>query len=97
MSGADSSAYHEAGHAVVAIAQGLTVRVATIIPDRQSHGRVSTPFRGPPPDLAIEESRAFAKMERHVLSALAGAVAQRIYGRSLQRYPRDDRLARGRF
>jgi ATP-dependent Zn protease len=34
-------AYHEAGHAVVALAQGLTVLEASIIPDRQNHGSVS--------------------------------------------------------
>ena len=39
-------AYHEAGHAVVAIAQGLTVRVATIIPDRQRRGHVPRPSEG---------------------------------------------------
>jgi ATP-dependent Zn protease len=72
----DESAYHEAGHVVVAILLGARVSHATIEPDRddgpQRHGDVRVLW---PRTTADERSLA----ERLVLTALAGPVAEMIY------------------
>ena len=78
-----ATAYHEAGHAVQALAEGLPVRHATIRPEGEVHGHVhygaATPlYRG---ELRLRTA------ERRGRTALAGMVAQRIHSpASLRRY-----------
>ena len=74
-----STAYHEAGHAVVAWRLGLKINAISIVPSSDgSLGRIyhSNPLRGI--DLELNESmRARARAENAIMVFLAGPIAQR--------------------
>lgn len=78
----ESTAHHEAGHAVVGVTLGFTVKRATIVPSEGSLGVVNT---GPLPAQimnARETQRSLAprerdKIERKIMSVLAGPAAEK--------------------
>lgn len=71
-------AYHEAGHAVIAHAFGTRPKLATIIPHKDSLGRVEhrSPLRGIRLDLDGSD-RARLRAERAIMICLAGPIAHR--------------------
>jgi hypothetical protein len=72
------TAYHEAGHAVVAIALGRSFRKVTIVPDEDSLGHVlHRPFpKGFRPDIDVG-SRNEHRIRQSVMCSLAGMAAER--------------------
>lgn len=72
------TAYHEAGHAVVAIALGRSFRKVTIVPDEDSLGHVlHRPFpKGFRPDIDVD-LRSERRIRQSVLCSLAGMAAER--------------------
>jgi len=77
-----ATAYHEAGHAVVAWAEGIRLRSVSIIPTDDTDGRVEhvNQLWGS----TIDSNRSDAnrlKAERHVRVSLAGQLAQRKFDR----------------
>jgi hypothetical protein len=79
-----STAYHEAGHAVAAIAQGVAVRSITIVPSKQEGyaGRVQHEDLTRRVNLDTDNSPNIrSRIERQIVVALAGAAAQRKYDR----------------
>lgn len=85
-----STAYHEAGHAVIAYHQRLKVYSATIRPDDDSSGRVRSQFpslEGVHLDYDDIPPRIRDRMERNARMSLAGGIAQRQFNpRSLRHY-----------
>ena len=78
------TAYHEAGHVVAALMQGVAVRSVTIVPDKQKayHGltRHEDLTRGV--DLETDNSsRTRSRIEKMIVVRFAGAAAQRRYDR----------------
>jgi len=74
----ETTAYHEAGHAVVAHALGLRVETVSVLEDEESLGRASIPLpEGFQPDDQGEGSVDL--MERQLTATLAGAAAQRMF------------------
>lgn len=76
----DSTLYHEAGHAVIALQQGVGVKSITVQPTANylgltSHYPIGDWFR---PDVAWSP-RVADRIDRHVRIALAGAAAERIW------------------
>jgi hypothetical protein len=74
-----ATAHHEAGHAVMAWALGLTVESVSIKPHRNSHGRVMIDVprwvsHGDPADPVV---RLWA--EANIISQMSGFVAERRY------------------
>jgi hypothetical protein len=79
-----STAYHEAGHAVAAIAQGVAVRSSTIAPDKQEGyaGRVRHGDLTRRVNIEADNSPSTrSRIERRIVVALAGTAAQRRYDR----------------
>ena len=79
-----STAYHEAGHAVAAIAQGVAVRSITIVPDKQEGyaGRVQHEDLTRQVNLEADNSPLTRlRIEKQIIVFLAGAAAQRKYDR----------------
>jgi hypothetical protein len=77
-------AYHEAGHAVANLFLDLPVKLVTIVPHKNSGGRVEAPGSSSLRrfDAAVELSlRKRDRLERNVRSSLAGAVAERRFAR----------------
>ena len=77
-----ATAYHEAGHAVVAWTQRIRIRAASLIPADGTDGRVS--FKHLLAGIQLDASRSDAsrlKAERHVRVSLAGHLAQRRFDR----------------
>src|SRR5262245_52740101 len=77
----EATAYHEAGHAVVAFQFHLRVKSVTIIPDaeRATSGSCSH-AQGFGPSIEYERSdRNRLRIERAVMCSLAGLEAQRKY------------------
>jgi hypothetical protein len=74
----EASAYHEAGHVVVAREMGLKIIGASIVPDQDGHGWAAhaDPLRGIRLDLATRDKTA-ARVEKCILVSMAGAIAQR--------------------
>src|ERR1700720_2292046 len=74
------TAYHEAGHGVVAYFLGVRLKKITIIPDEDYVGAVlhEKVVRGLSPDVDIS-LRNFANMEKLARIASAGDIAQRIH------------------
>ena len=71
-------AYHEAGHAVIGHALGITLRSVSIIPGKDFSGKllIDHPLRHV--DLGHDASdRARLKAERYIMATLAGPIAQR--------------------
>jgi ATP-dependent Zn protease len=72
------TAYHEAGHAVAAVALGVGAVYASIIPDPVQGTLGHTkhrPWPGPPPDMDWDRVRRHA--EPRIILALAGVVAEK--------------------
>src|SRR5215471_12724136 len=84
----EATAYHEAGHAVVAWVQGYKPHNATIIPDEDSHGHVlhADPLRR----IRLEwdnSDGARLRAEKAIRILLAGMTAQRkVSARSVRRW-----------
>lgn len=79
-------AYHEAGHAVMAIALGINLQKVTLIPENDSagHCKLEKISVG---DGADDSPRACKRIESLAMISLAGAIAQRIQNRrSLRHY-----------
>jgi hypothetical protein len=79
-----STAYHEAGHVVAAVAQGVALRAITIVPDKQEGyaGRVQHGDLTSRVNLEADNTaRTRSRIERQIVIALAGAAAQRRYDR----------------
>ncbi|RUW01101.1 MULTISPECIES: hypothetical protein [unclassified Mesorhizobium] len=71
-----ATAYHEAGHAVVAFLQFFKIEFATIKPAGEAAGMVKSMARGKvDPDIATPAMRA--KIEALIIVTLAGDIAQR--------------------
>ena len=75
-----STAYHEAGHAVMAWHEGLSINEISIVPDHKSSGRIihANPLRGIHLDMD-NSNRARIRAESAIRVALAGPIAQRHY------------------
>jgi len=73
-----STAFHEAGHAVIARSLGLKIHSATIVPVTGIHGRVehANPLRGIHLDYDGSD-RAHRRAETAIIVCLAGPAAQR--------------------
>jgi hypothetical protein len=83
-----ATAYHEAGHAVMAFQLGVEVRQITIVPDRDSAGSCSheklLKFRGT--ELCASPA-ARVRIEKLIMICLAGPLAQsKFKPRSVRRY-----------
>ena len=74
----ESTAYHEAGHAMMAWHEGLRINEISIVPDDDSSGRIlhANPLRGIHLDID-GSSRARIRAESSIRVCLAGAIAQR--------------------
>ncbi len=74
----ESTAYHEAGHAMMAWHEGLWINEISIVPDDDSSGRIlhANPLRGIQLDID-NSNRARIRAESAIRVALAGAIAQR--------------------
>ncbi len=73
------TAYHEAGHAMIALAAGLPIDTASIIPDADSLGRINLVHdlpAQPPPPLTAEQLTAIRVFE--AVYAVAGELAEEI-------------------
>ncbi len=83
---AKATAYHEAGHVVIATYLSMPVHTATIVPDKKgrTHGHVQhdLPLRRTSKEEVYELTlKARDRMERQIVVSLAGAAAQRRYSR----------------
>jgi ATP-dependent Zn protease len=75
-----ATAYHEAGHAIVAWHEKMVVHKITIIPDGETHGKVTHSNVLKSIHLDFNRSRrARQRAERSIRVALAGTIAQRRY------------------
>jgi hypothetical protein len=76
-----STAYHEAGHAIIAWRFGMHLRRVTIEPSEDSHGLVSGNFlaRVAKLDLGDIPPRVQRRIENYAVSMLAGTASQRRY------------------
>jgi hypothetical protein len=75
-----STAYHEAGHAVVAWLQGVGLKRISIVRDKSTHGhmRHRSMFGGmPPPDSVEPGASAKFRLEKKARICLAGPLAQK--------------------
>ena len=72
------TAYHEAGHAVVALSLGVRAHKATIVPDADSDGWVhhASPLGRLQADIETSD-RVRMRIEKRILIALAGDAAER--------------------
>jgi ATP-dependent Zn protease len=87
----ESTAYHEAGHAVAAYAHGVRTKALSIVPDGDSKGRHEQhPYFGGI-NLEFDSSpRAQRRVENMVLVCLAGPAAQRRFNtKGFRRYHAD--------
>jgi hypothetical protein len=83
-----ATAFHEAGHAIVAWSLGVGVKGVSIVPDADSTGRChhARLFRKKYPELD-DSLRAAVRMQKNVMIALAGLIAKGMYrARSVRHY-----------
>jgi fido (protein-threonine AMPylation protein) len=79
-----ATAYHEAGHSVMALLQGIRVSSATIIPAKDFHGQVRTaavPLEGKNLEIDHIPPRIRDRLEKYARYLLAGDIAQRRFDR----------------
>ena len=78
----EATAYHEAGHAVMAWFLNVRVDKVSISPERDSLGHCSHEkiVRGRNPELD-DSPRSRDQKEKEILVALAGGIAQRLFNR----------------
>jgi hypothetical protein len=82
-----STAYHEAGHAIIAWQFGIHLHHVTIEPDKDSHGKlIGNLVAGIVKlDVGLIPPRVQRRVENYAVQALAGLAAQRRYNpRSLR-------------
>src|ERR1017187_4742631 len=86
------TAYHEAGHAVIAARMGIPFRRVTIQPNAVYAGHVTLCRKDPPeqvnpwnPDWDARRARQYWK--RHICGLLAGALAETLHTRVWQQQP----------
>lgn len=72
-----ATAYHEAGHAVVAFESRVPIKSISIIPDDKSLGRVALGGEPPPTGGSVYDRRAERWIEFHVMFCLAGVAAEK--------------------
>lgn len=91
----ETTAFHEAAHAVLADMLGIPFQRVTIRPDAVYAGRVTfAPDDAPEqvcpwnPDWDVKQARRYWK--RHICALLAGALAETIYTRCWHQQPADD-------
>lgn len=70
------SAYHEAGHTVMAVACGVRVKGVTIATKRLDSNRVSTGYTQMPQKYKKSDTAAFLA---DIISALAGPLAESVF------------------
>jgi len=82
-----ATAYHEAGHTVVAWRLGANPKSATIIPDGEVQGEISREALFEPPLDFDGSDHARNRIERAIMICLAGPIAQRHFApRSWRRW-----------
>ena len=91
----EATAYHEAGHAVVALAQRLRVEGVTIKPSKGNHGHATTSLdelKGVLMNGEVAGRRLRNQIEKHMRQSLAGSMSQRRFRSSSYRshHSRDD-------
>jgi hypothetical protein len=85
-----ATAYHEAGHALVAWLLGIRLRRVTIVPSKKDnfdgccyHAKI---VRGKHPEFD-DSPGAFVRMQKHVMVCLAGIISQRRFNsRTVRRW-----------
>lgn len=70
-----STAYHEAGHAVVAHVLGLDIEKVTIIGDEESAGQCIAPL---PENFMPYDDEDYELMEKHLMTNMGGAAADEL-------------------
>ncbi len=90
-----ATAYHEAGHAVAARWQGIRVRSATIIPNKDAAGQVfhSNPLHNKDPECDAGTPNRL-RAERLIRVSLAGLAAQRRFDRTIKSWHGENDLHR---
>jgi ATP-dependent Zn protease len=78
-----ATAFHEAGHAVMANRLGLRLRKVTIIPSEGLAGYCQhfRGYRDKHMETGNDPYRVRLRIEKHIMTALAGMVAQKFYSR----------------
>jgi len=76
----EATAYHEAGHAVLAYRYDIKIESVTIKRDEDSFGRMAGDglLKKIRPDIEITPGGR-DKMEKHIRVSMAGVIAQRMY------------------
>jgi hypothetical protein len=89
------TAYHEAGHAVVAVLMGVPFQRVTVRPDAQFAGQVVLDRKEPParvspwnPDWDVKAARPY--WAGRICAVLAGALEETIHTRCWQQQPTSD-------
>jgi ATP-dependent Zn proteases len=72
-----STAYHEAGHAVIAMVEGTSLGDVSIIPDGSDRGRTALPLPDGFDPMLCDDVERRAVVEPWISGKLAGAVAER--------------------
>jgi hypothetical protein len=74
-----ATAYHEAGHAVMAHLRDVPIKCVTIVPEENTHGHIE--YRRSPkwfhPDIDSDSTRARRRIEAHIQISFAGGIAER--------------------
>lgn len=81
-----ATAYHEAGHAVMAFLAGVTINSISIIADEGSNGRVH--HRNPLRHTNLDDDtsdRAYDRARKMIRICLAGSVAESLFERSFSK------------
>ncbi len=74
-----STAYHEAGHAVMGFMLGIRIRNVSIVPDESTFGRVehSSPLKSINLEVVDKADYSRFRMEKNAIMAFAGALAEK--------------------
>ena len=87
----EATAYHEAGHAVLAYHYGYKIKSVTIKRGEDSLGKMVADglLKGLRPDIEITPYGR-DKMEKHIRVSMAGIIAQKLYNKRSVRAGHDD-------